>query len=154
MKTNEEILARYSSDESDDFFGAQKSALLCMLPLEIAAPYLNPAYVEASKDGSLPEDERWVENFDVKEQVLEVIPDLYEAIKLGDMMHAVEGLLYLKAWIWATDTEFHDVIHPMYEGPVDDSGSKDLTDLIAKHYNYQPTIEDVDFEEIEEDKKE
>ena len=150
MKTNEEILARYLSPESVDIFGAQRIALLCMLPFEMAKPYLHPDYVKASEDDSLPEDEAWRESVDIKEQILVFMPLAYESLKQGNEMETLEGLLYLKSWIWAVDEEFHDEIAPMFEEDFLDQG-KGIIDKIANHLGYIPVIQDVDFEEVPEE---
>jgi len=154
MKTNDEILARYLSDDSVDFFSAQRLALLCMLPFDMAKTYLEASYVTASEDGTLPEEEKWVENFDIKKQITDLLPSLHTALNKGDNMYVLEGILYLKAWIWAIDEEFHTEIEPYFEpGAIEDYG-KELLNKISNHFGYKPTIEDIAFEEVEENKEE
>jgi len=147
MKTQEEILARYQADESADFFGAQRLALLCLLPYEAAKPYLHPDYVKGVEDDTLPEEEKWKEGFDPKEDILEFIPQLYLGIQAGDQLWAMQSLLYVKSWIWATEPELYDKIAPEYEGDFLDCG-KGIVDKLATHFNYKPDIEEVPFEEV------
>jgi len=147
MKTSEQILERYLSQDSVDFFSAQRRALLGMLPFEMAKPYLDPSFVKATEDGTLPEEEKWIEGHDINKQILAVIPSVYKALYAGDEVSVSEGLLYLNAWIWAIDEEFHSVIAPLYDTDVTDEG-KALLDGIAEHFGYVPFIEDVDYEEV------
>jgi len=147
MKTNEQILERYLSPDSVDIFNAQRISLLCMLPYLMAKPYLEASYVTAYEDGSLPEEERWIEGVDINKQILDFLPDAYKALEVTNEMECLEGLLYLKSWIWAVDEEFHGVIEPLFEEDLLDKG-KSILDAISTHFGYSPTIQDIDFEEI------
>lgn len=154
-RTNEEILERYLSDESEDMLGAQRLALLCLLPFEMAKPYLTPSYVKAHEDGTLPEDELWGgSNFDAKENILAFLPDIYKMFNDRTTPEAslVEGLLHLKALVWVVDGDFHEELESLFVGDPQDEG-KIILDKIASHFGYTPIIEDVAFEEVPEEAK-
>jgi hypothetical protein len=150
MKTSEEILERYLSEESADFYGSQRLALLCLLPFEMAKPYLTPAYVKEHEEGTLPEDEQWEgEKFDAKANILAFLPDIYKWINSPTTSIATlqEALLHLKALVWVVDEPFHDTLEPLYIGDPQDEG-KIILDKISEHFGYVPTIQDTDFEEV------
>jgi len=147
MKTSEEILERFLSAESADFFTAQRSVLMGALPYEMAKPHLDQSYVQQIEDGTLPDEEKWEENFVAKEQILELIPILYKALQTGNGAIVAEGLLYMKACVWMDDDKLYSEIEPMYQEDNLDLG-KSIIDKIATHYGHKPSIEDVAFEEI------
>lgn len=150
MKTSKEILERYLSEESADVFNAQRLALLCLLPFEMAKPYLSDDYIQAQETGMLPEDETWEgENFNPKSNILLFIPSIYELFENKSTSPAaiMESLLYLKSLIWVVDEPFHDELASLYLGDPQDEG-KLLLDKVAKHFGWTPTVEDCEFEEI------
>jgi hypothetical protein len=150
MKTSKEILERYLSEESADLFNAQRLGLLCLLPFDMAKPYLSDDYIHAQESGMLPEDETWEgENFKPTSAILLYIPGIYEMFENKSTSPAtiMESLLYLKALVWVVDEPFHDELAPLYLGDPQDEG-KIILDKVAKHFGWTPTIEDCDFEEI------
>jgi hypothetical protein len=149
LRTNEEILERYASEDSFDIFNAQRTALLCMLPYEVAKPRLDPVYVEKHEKGELLEDEVWKDGWDIKDQILDYLPHMYKSLKARNTFELSVGVCYLKTWVWAEDPTFYDVIHHMFE--VDNIDGKIITDAIAKHYGYEDSITDIPFEEINTD---
>ncbi len=147
MRTKEEIFARYQSDETEDMFGAQKTALLCMLPYEMAKPHLDPIYVEKHEKDELPEDERWKEDWDIKDQIIDFLPEIYRDLKKNDTYNVAIGFCYLRSWLWVDNPSFFDIIEPMFKegGPAD---AKPIVDSIARFYGYEEPITEVPFEEI------
>lgn len=147
MRTNEQILERHQSEESEDFFNIQRSILLCLLPFELAKPYLQEEYVKGHEDGSLPEDERWNEDIDVKAQMMTFMPDLQNFIYKGDTSGIVQGFLALRVWLWVIDEDFYDEVKDELINTVEES-PEDLFRKISRHIGFSPAIEDIAFEEI------
>jgi len=148
MKTNQEILDRYLSNEVDDLFEAQKTALICMLPYDMAKPYLDDVYRQQHEDGTLPEGERWTDEWDLKGQILDFLPQIYKTLATGDDFNTSIGLLYIKTWIWAEDESFFDIVEPLYDKLAKRSDIKELLDIISKHYGYEESVTDIPFEEL------
>jgi len=152
VRTNEEILERHASEDSFDIFNAQRTALLCMLPYEIAKPHLDPVYVQKHEDGTLQDDEKWKEGWDVKDQIIDYLPHMYKAMRAHNDFEISVGVCYLRIWVWTEDSSFYDVIDHMFESEMLDAGL--LTNAIAKHYGYEDSITDIPFEEINTDEDE
>lgn len=150
MKTHDEILERYLSEESADAFSAQKLALLCLLPYEMAKPHLTPEYVNAADAGTLSEEEQWQEGLDPKESILSTLPEFYKAISNLDtvnMFLLMEAFLHIKALVWVLDESVHDEISELYVGDPAET-SKQILDRVSTLVGYIPYIEDADFEEV------
>ena len=150
MKNNQEILERYLSAESADIFNAQRLALLCLLPFDMAKPYLAKDYIEDYESGNLPDDEGWEgENFDPKANILLIIPELYRAFgnKSTAIANLAESLLHLRSLLWVVDEPFLNEIDHLFVGDPQDEG-KLILDKVAFHFGWTPPIDDVEFEEI------
>ena len=150
MKTNEEILERFLSPLSADFFNAQRTVLINLLPFDMAKPYLDENYVSEHEAGTLPEDERWEESNDPKTLLMEHLAEMHKLIRSGDEMRLSSGLQWLKGLLWVVDADFYDRIHVLFgkdEVSMVDSSLKEISD----HFGYKPIIEDVEFEEIPND---
>jgi hypothetical protein len=151
MKTPEQILERYLSPASRDFFNAQRTVLMTLLPFKMAKPFLDPGYVEEAEKGSLPEDELWIEDIDPKEQLMKFFPEMHKIVGTEDTVSIIKGFLCIKTWIWVIDDQFFDHMELSFDESLLDN--KDyILKKIADHYGYKPTIEDIEFEEIENDK--
>ncbi len=148
MKTNEQILERYLSQESVDFFGTQRQILLCLLPYKMAKPYLDENYVMQHDNDTLPEDERWLEDADVKQQILDFLPGMYAFVYKGDTVSVTQGMAALKAWLWVYDEPFLDELLSEINDHCDD---RDILQMISTHIGYTPIIEDIAFEELPKD---
>lgn len=149
MKTPEQILERYLSPVSRDFFVAQRSILLTLLPFSMAKPFLDAGYVDEHENGSLPEDELWLENIDVKEQIMKFFPEMYKIVGTEDTVSIIKGFLCLKTWIWVLDDEFYEEMEFSFEeGLMNNKDS--VLKKIANRFGYTPVIEDIEFEEISE----
>lgn len=145
MKTNEEILARHNSDESIDVFNIQRDILLSLLPFEMAKDYLDKSYVQGYEE--LPEEEKWEDNFRADEQIMFMLPLAHKIITTSNIMEITRCLLALKALIWVADEAFHDKIATFYD-QFDLNNVDVLVEDISKHFKYEPTIQNIDFEEI------
>jgi hypothetical protein len=148
MKTNEQILERYNSDDSIDFFGTQKQILLCVLPYKLAKPFLDENYVMEHDNDTLPEDERWVEGGDLKKQLMDFMPGLDIAIHKGASVDIVQGFLALRSWLWIMEDEIYPEIEKDLKGELLPEQREDLFKKIATHIGYKPIIENIEFEEI------
>lgn len=151
MRTQEEILERYTSEDSEDMFNAQRTALLCMLPYEVAKPHLDPIYVAKHDGGELPEDEVWKEEWDVKEQILDFLPHLYSSLATGNSFELSVGLCYLRTWTWAEDDAFYNEVSEAFGEVVTFGAFREVLNRIAEHYGYEPPIVDTPFMEIVKD---
>lgn len=147
MKTPEQILERYLSPVSRDFFTAQRSVLLTLLPFRLARPFLDEGYVEEYDKGSLPTDELWLENIDVNDQVMRFLPHMFRIVGTEDTVSILRGFLSLKSWIWALDDQFYDDMELYFDDGL--INNKDfILKEIANHFGYKPSVEDIEFEEI------
>jgi hypothetical protein len=151
MKTNEQILERYLSQESVDFFGTQRQLLLCLLPYKLAKPYLDENYVMQHDNDTLPEDERWLEGGDLKKQLMDFMPGLDKAIHKGASGDIVQGFLALRVWLWVMEDEIYPEIEKDLNGELLADQKEDLFKRIANHIGYKPIVEDIAFEELPKD---
>jgi hypothetical protein len=151
MKTNEQILERHNSEDSLDFFNTQRQLLLCVLPYKMAKPYLDENYVMEHDNDTLPEDERWKEDTDLKEQLMTFMPGLDKAIHRGSTVDIVQGFLALRTWLWVLEDELYPEIEQQLLSGDSPNEAEDLFKKIANHLGYKPVIEDVEFEEIPKD---
>lgn len=148
MKTQEEILERYNSAESEDMWGTQRLDLISLMTYENAKPHLTPDYIKSIEDGTCPEYEKWT-TLDVKAQIIDYLPFAYEKARTGRGLSAERSMHHYRTWIWAEDDDFYYEILPFIDD-YDDYGIKAL-DMIAKHYGYKEKsdgTETVEFEEI------
>jgi hypothetical protein len=148
MKTHEEILERYKSNDSIDFFNMQRNILLSLRPFELAKPYLDANYVQGYND--LPEGEKWYENFRADEQILIFLPVVHKLISKDNPIETTKALLALKSLVWVADETFYNEIASFYE-EMDLSNVDAFVNKVSKHFNYVPIIEDIEFEEIPKD---
>ena len=147
MKTPEQILERYLSPVSRDFFTAQRAVLLTLLPFKMAKPFLDSGYVEQHENGTLPEDELWLDNVDAKEQMMNFFPEMYKIVGTEDTVSILKGFLCIKTWMWILDDEFYDSMELAFDDGL--MNNKDFVlKKIANHFGYKPSIEDIEFEEI------
>lgn len=132
VRTQEEILARIKSKESDDFFGTQKSDLIDSLTFENAIEFLKDDYVKDVKDGK----QEYKQITDTKEAILDYLPFAYEKCYGQRGLSAARSLLHFKSWIWLDDADFYDKFMSMYNGDHNDYG-KSILDAISKHYGFE-----------------
>lgn len=147
MKTHEEILERFKSHETIDVFNVQKTLLLSLLPFELAKDHLNSNYIESYDD--LPEDEKWVENLNPKEQLISFLPLMNKIISQDNFVEIRKGLLLLKTYVWVVDEDFYKEIEHYFSALT----LEDIDEMLLKvnkHFGYTPIIEDIPFEEIPE----
>lgn len=147
MKNNDEILERYLSDKSADFFGVQRQTLLALLPYKMAKPYLDSNYVMEHDNYELPEDEYWKDDTNAKDQLMSFMPVFYTYVHKGDVPNVVQGFLAIKVWLWVIDDGFYEEVESELINTVNES-PEDLYYRVAKHIGYTPIIENIEFEEL------
>jgi hypothetical protein len=150
MKTKDEVLERFLSPDSQDFFNCQRSILINFLSFEMAKTYLDPGYIQAFEEGTLPEDEMWEEDVDPKEKLMEFLPEMYKVLYKGDEMHLTQGLYVIKTLIWMLDDKFSETMEEYFDEDMADQADFILTET-SKHFGYKPHVEDIEFEEIPND---
>lgn len=150
MKTNDQILERYNSEEAVDFFNIQRNVLLCLLPYKMAKPHLDEDYVMGHDNDTIPEDERWMDNVDIRQQMMDFMPKLHGFVYKGDTANISQGFLALRVWLWALEEEIYDLVEDQLMFTVNDS-PEDLFQLISKSIGYKPAIEDISFIELPND---
>lgn len=102
MRTQEEILNRIKEVEKDDFFGFQRTDLVCYLDFENAKPFM--------KDG-VTADEWHKEIKSPKEVMIDYLPFAWEKANDKRSLSASRSMCHYTSWLWLDgDEELHKTL--------------------------------------------
>ncbi len=109
MRTDDEIIARIKSLESEDFFGFETGDLLKCLSFDVVRPFLKPEATAEEWGDPLPRDRD-----SVLKRMHAYMDFAWEKANSFRGLSASRSISHFRAWIWLLGDDFPDVEYEHY----------------------------------------
>ena len=123
MRTDDEIIARITEREGDDWLGTEVSDLIVRLPFDKAKQWLKPEATEAEWEQSARDRDS------VLKEMADYMPFAWDKANNGRGISAGRSMSHYMAWTWLAGDDFGDLGEYEFYG-------KDNLRRICEHYGW------------------